>query len=211
MTQTYKHQIPTAKEFTTLKKTDLLYALLQTKSKWTGQEGTPRYVNKEDVVWSKLRRELKVSSVKTVKSRFNKLVEAGFIKETDFTYELIVETLYTTVSTETLTFLIDTANDDVINVYAFLKWKHEFSKSKGNEFYFYNKQIVEDVLDLTYDSRTNTKINNILTSLENNGLISYTEEYIGDFKKRKVLKEVKQYHKKKEAPAAKKDFTGKEF
>jgi len=209
-TKTYINQIPTTKEFTTLKKVDLLYAYLQTISKWTGKQGTARYVNKDDFTWQELRKSLKVSSVNTVKSRFKKLVKASYVVETEFTYELKIDTLYTTVPTETLKFLIDTANDDVINVYAFLKWKHEFSQSKGNEFYFYNKQIVEDVLGLDYQRSSNEKVRNILLSLKNNGLINFVEEFIGDSKTRKVLKELKHYPKGLE-PTTKQTYTGKEF
>lgn len=188
--------IPTVKEFTHLKKVDLLYAYLQTVSKWDGKTQS-RHVMKEGFSRQEVQQAIRVSSVNTVSNRLNSLIKGGFIKELDDRYELVIETPFTLIDVRTLRFLINTANDDVINVYAFLKWKHEFSQAQGNQFYFTNTQIVEDVLGLRYSARTNELVGDILTSLKNNNLIDFTIQNIGGFKTKKVLISVEPYLEEK--------------
>lgn len=184
--------IPTAKEFTHLKKVDLLYAYLQTISKWDGKTQA-RHVWKADFTRQEAQVAINVSSVNTITNRLNTLIKSGFVIEHEDHYELTVETAFTLIDTRTLEFLINTANDNVINVYAFLKWKHEFSQNHGNDFYFYNKQIVEDVLGQPYNDRSNRRVNDILSSLKNNGLVNFEIKNIGGFKTQKVLTFVGQY------------------
>lgn len=180
-------QIPTTKDFTQLRNVDLIYGYLQSISKWDGKTSY-RYVNKSEFVRSEVKRLLGVGSVNTVSNRLNALIKNGFVKEEDGKYILQVDTPYVLVDFKVLKFLLDTSNINVINVYAFLKWKFYYNSDR--DFYFTNKQIVEDVLGYTYNTRENEKVGNILTSLENNNLIEFEVVHIGGYKSKKYLRNV---------------------
>lgn len=83
---------------------------------------------------------------------------------------------YTLIPLETLKYLVDTANENVIKVYAYLLNKYQY-KQKENERYTFN--LSELCAAIGYSSKSdNTAImRNILKSLQNNHLIRYEESY----------------------------------
>ena len=116
------------------------------------------------------------------------------------------EYLYVEIKTETLKFLVDAANSNVIKVYAFLKLKqqqHDRYHKNGDSFRF----AKEDLLDVIgYKAknygRSMEMITHILDSLQNNGLIKFHKEPVeltsGHSTEYHVLDEVNDDYKKSE-------------
>lgn len=125
-------------------------------------------------------------SVMTVRNTLKLYEELGLIyndKVMDL-YGNIVEVIvlsqnfeyYTLIPYETLQFLVDTANDNVIKVYAYLVNKHQY-KQKERQQYTFNLTELCAAIGYSAKSENTAAMRNILKSLQNNKLITYRESY----------------------------------
>lgn len=154
---------------------DIIYCLLQVESNHTeGEEH--RYISKEKVNKKQWANTLGMN-LRTFNRKFKELLDSGKITEQGDYYIIPrdISKYYYMMPVETMKFLCDTANDDVIKVYSYLGRLYENGKGEG---YFTKKHLIEVVLGAKgKNKREWEKINNILDCLKNNGLIVYEEQY----------------------------------
>lgn len=165
-----RNQIPTDAKFTHLRKVDRLYAYLQSISEWNGIPGESRFVSRGKYSPSEIGKMLD-RTTRTVQRQMSKLKESGFVYEDDGKLFLVQPTVYTTVSPETLVALYQTSTDDVINVFAFLRWIYIAGQKKGRRATFVRSYILEEVLGLSLTGPNYTKIDNILNDIALKGLV----------------------------------------
>lgn len=184
MTNTTKNnrRIPTGEDFMKDKKIfDLLYVKLQIESSW--KEGEKhRYIAKKDINKSVWATDLKVSRP-TLDTKFKSLIEKGYIVEhtsengTEYYKIPQKDCYYSLIPSETLTFLLDTTNEDVIKVYCLLE---NLWRSYGKEGFFTKINLLTSI-GYSASAKTKTrmyeKINNILKALEMFGLVAFEERY----------------------------------
>lgn len=104
----------------------------------------------------------------TIRDLYNKEVEVIVLSQKfDF---------YTLIPIETLKYLVDTANENVIKVYAYLLNKFQY-KQKENDRYTFNLSELCAAVGYSAKSENTATMRNILKSLQNNHLISYEESY----------------------------------
>lgn len=177
-----KRRIPTGEDFMKDKKIfDLLYVKLQIESSWTEGE-THRYIAKNDInrtVWGS---DLKITAP-TLRARFKTLIQKGYIEEYKSAdgkeyYRLPQkDCFYSLIPRETLTFLLNTTNEDVIKVYCLLE---NLYRTYEGSAYFTKINLLTSI-GYSPSSRNNQrmyqKINHILLALEKFGLIEYEEKY----------------------------------
>ena len=104
----------------------------------------------------------------TIKDLYGKEVEVIVLSQ-KFDY-------YTLIPIETLKFLVDTANENVIKVYAYLLNKYQY-KQKENDRYTFNLSELCAAVGYSAKSENTATMRNILKSLKNNHLINYEESY----------------------------------
>jgi hypothetical protein len=92
-----------------------------------------------------------------------------YVLSQDFNY-------YQYIPLETLRYLVDTANENVIKVYAYLLNKYEW-KSQEQQYYTFTLSELCKTIGYAVTSDNTKTMRNILKSLSNNALISYTETY----------------------------------
>lgn len=80
------------------------------------------------------------------------------------------------IKTDTLKYLVDTANINVIKVYTYLLNKFIYKKNSNEKYSFTKKELCKSI-GYSYRNDNISKINNILTCLKNNGLIEYSQSY----------------------------------
>ena len=160
----YKNQFPTDD---VLIKVDKLYGYLQSISTWDFFENEGfRYVLKEDYSPTKIARKLGVTRA-TVYNQMSKLLKNNFVEDLEDRYVLKYDkTRYTTVSPEVLNFFSDiTAKDEMLALYSYFR-------AKGHDaFYFTRSHIVQNVWKKSNDSHNYRKLDNILYTLNQLGLI----------------------------------------
>lgn len=124
--------------------------------------------------------------IRTVRARLRKLEEYNFIKRTKVlnkegskymeVYELPSVGQYHKIGKDTLNYLINTTNDDVIKVYSYLLYK---CNNVNYNYLFSIKEIVEEVLGLNYSKDSNReKAKDLLDMLIKIGLLKLTDKRI---------------------------------
>ena len=137
-TDNNKRRMPTGKGVMDDKKfNDLVYAYLQSISYKIDSMSEYRFIYKNQLNYTKISRELKVN-LKTLKSKIKYLFEAGFIKEKQSgeltIYELPnLKEYYFLIPNETLKYMVDTCNENVIIAYAYLG---QLKNALGDKSYF---------------------------------------------------------------------------
>lgn len=170
----YKNQFPTDDVFMSLIKVDRLYGYLQSISSWDFLDnGGFRYVLKEDYSPTKIARKLGITRA-TVYNQMNKLLKNNFVEDLEDRYILKYDkTRYTTVSLEILNFFSDiSAKDEMLALYSYFRAMYNYHKHKGHEaFYFTRSHIIQDVWKKSNGSSNYRKLDNILYTLNQLGLI----------------------------------------
>ena len=135
-----KRRIPTGGTVMEDKKfNDILYAYLQSIS-YRDPNKEDRYVWKNDCKREDLDKALKMN-LSTLKRKFNHLVSNGYIVEKEDTFELPKVSQWNFfIPVETLKFLIDTTNEDIITVYAYLGQLKNQMKDKA--YYTESKLLI---------------------------------------------------------------------
>lgn len=156
-----------------------LYAYLQSISQITENKETVVYktaLPKQTFICS----ILGIKSPKTYRAHLNYLIEQGYVVETEDKYYLPnQEEIYFLIPLQTLKFLNDTMTEQVIKIYIYLgqRWKYK------QNYVFTAEEIGKHIgIALSNHMRNYEIINNALTCLYNNGLITY-EEFYGEDKK----------------------------
>lgn len=170
----YNNQFPTDDVFMSLIKVDKLYGYLQSISAWDFfDNGGFRYVLKEDYSPTKIAKKLGVTRA-TVYNQMNKLLNNNFVEDLEDRYVLKYDkTRYTTVSAEVLNFFSDiTAKDEMLALYSYFRAMYNYHKHKGHEaFYFTRSHIIQGVWKKSNGSANYRKLDNILYTLNQLGLI----------------------------------------
>lgn len=184
-----KRRIPTGGTVMEDKKfNDILYAYLQSIS-YRDPNKEDRYVWKNDCKREDLDKALKMN-LSTLKRKFNHLVSNGYIVEKEDTFELPKVSQWNFfIPVETLKFLIDTTNEDIITVYAYLGQLKNQMKDKA--YYTESKLLIllgyktklrtkDENGNQMYRASTNSRdwerINNIIKALKLFGLLTTVEK-----------------------------------
>lgn len=198
---TEKRRIPMEEKFmkgdkniSKSKPNDVLYGYLQMISYLDG-DGR-RFVYKKDYAPSKVEEYFGCDidgkprfPKKNVQRAFRVLVQYGYVRETKVVglkgnyvkaYELPydVNELFQYIDLETLRFLLNFSNTNVIKVYIFFKYKYFCF---GDKFVFTKKMLLEECFGLSSTTKHKSnmdKLNDILKGLRILGLIDWCEYYI---------------------------------
>ena len=195
-----KRRFPLKEEFLSDKTmNDIIYGYLLANSYLT-KENNKRYCWKSDVTAGKIIKyfdEMGIESPvkeRALRDMLKTFEKINLLKEDKLNNRAIYiipdikwidgkpEYLYVEIKTETLKFLVDAANSNVIKVYAYLKMKqqqHNKYHKEGGAYRF----AKEDLLDVIgYKAknygRSMEMITHILDSLQNNGLIEFHKESV---------------------------------
>lgn len=177
-----KRRMPTGEGVMDDKKfNDLVYAYLQSISYKIDSMSEYRFIYKNQLNYARISKELKMN-LRTFKSKIKYLFETGFIREKQSSeltiYELPnLKEYYFLIPNETLRYMVDTCNENVIITYAYLG---QLKNALGNKSYFtkgkllillgYKINVVRDgVKKITpsTNQRDWERINSILDMLEN--------------------------------------------
>lgn len=219
-----KRDFPMKKEFLSDKKmNDIIYGFLQTNSYLTSDR--KRYCWKSDVTAGQIikyfeeqetKSPIAERTIRDLLKLFEKahLLEEGLLenKKVYFLPDPSKEDGYVEIKTNTLRFLVNTANSNVIKIYAQLKkmWECHI-KFRYKEKYRFSKADLLTLLGYktTSYSANYKMIDDILTCLQNNELIKVHKEGIvttaGKPTEYYILDEVKDDYKKSIPTRAKED------
>lgn len=171
-----RNQIPTDPNFSSLRRVDRLYAYLQTISQWDGIKNEPRYIKKEDYSTAKIAKALD-RSTRTIQRQLLKLKDSGYVREEDDKIYLDLPTVYTTVNPKTLIALYQTSTDDVINVFAFMRWIYVSAEKKGRPATFVKSYILKEVLGISANGQAYERLDNIINDIVLKGLVELKMTY----------------------------------
>lgn len=177
-------RIPMEEEFMKDKMiSDLLYSMLQSYSNWNKEENH-RYIPKKIIKKSKWAKALGISRP-TLDKRIGKLLEKEYLIDKEDYYILPNKgEYYFLVPVETLNYLINTANHNVIKIYCHLGLLYKFY---GNKAYYTQSKLLEVIGYDKTDKNNHKTIKHILTSLKLNGLLVTTSENEGIITKERIL------------------------
>ena len=177
-------RIPMEEEFMKDKMiSDLLYSMLQSYSNWNKEENH-RYIPKKIIKKSKWAKALGISRP-TIDKRIGKLLEKEYLIDKEDYYILPNKgEYYFLVPVETLNYLINTANHNVIKIYCHLGLLYKFY---GDKAYYTQSKLLEVIGYDKTDKNNHKTIKHILTSLKLNGLLVSTSENEGIITKERIL------------------------
>ena len=186
---------PTKEEFLGDKKlNDIIYGFFQTHSYLTTDR--KRYCWKQDVSAGKILsyfKEIEKSTdsmpkERTIRDMAKLFINCGILSEGEIDKKKVYYLPdlkggeYVYIKTETLKFLVDTANSNVIKIYAFLKKKQQQHKDFNfKEPYRFSKSKLLEVIGYCGNGshgETLEKISRILDCLINDGLIKVHQEWV---------------------------------
>ena len=127
---------------------------------------------------------LGIKSTKTLRSHLQELINTGYVIEEDTLYILPnKEDVFFNIPLKTLQYLNDTVKEQVIKAYIYLGQRFKYKPG----YVFTAVELAEHIgLKLNNNSRSYVAINNILESLQINGLIDYVEFYEGNKPKKRL-------------------------
>jgi hypothetical protein len=171
-----------------------LYAFLQSMSMVVNGETV--VVKKSLPTQAKICDIIKIKSPKTLRAHLMYLIEQGYVEEREGHEDLFFlpahEDIFLMLPLSTVQYLVDTATENVVKTYIYLFQRFKW---KGSGYVFTIEELGEH---LGYKVQGRTRyyemFNNILTCLENNGLITY-ENFFDGKSPRKRLLNVSEKHK----------------
>ena len=203
-----KRRMPTGEGVMEDKKfNDIVYAYLQSVSYKIEDISEYRFLYKSQLNYTRIARELKMN-LKTCKSKIKYLFENGYIvevKKDNLTiYELPnLGQYYFLIPNETLKYLVDTCNENIIITYAYLG---QLKNALGEKAYFTKSRLLillgyginakikgKKTIIPSTNQRDWDRINNILDMLENKLKLITTKEiegYDGEKKISKIIYEI---------------------
>lgn len=168
-----------------------LYAFLQSLS--YADENKQTVVYKNSLPTQKaICEKINVKSPKTYRSHLAYLIETGYLIEKEDKYVLPdMENIFLLIPLDTLNFICDTLNEQVIKIYIYLAQRYNYKKSiEPNACYEFTSIELAQHLGLKVDGnmRTYEIIDNALLCLQKLGLIDYIIIYEGKKPKKLLTK-----------------------
>ena len=172
-----------------------LYAYLQSKSMPVpieNEDGNKEYENRVDKYeigsQAEFCKAVKIKSPKTLRKYLNILIETGYVEDKGEYYLLPrKEDVFFKIPLDTLRFIQNTIQEDVIKIYIYLGQRYKFASMNGFKYSFTIKEIAEH-LGLSINSE-NSRIfvKDGLDALMNNGLIEFVSYYEGRVPKLRLI------------------------
>lgn len=169
-------QVPKIKKIIADKKYhDILYSYLQSQSKWDGEIGHPRYVDKKVINFSKIGKVLGISR-QTASKRFQNLVTLGLISEEpndkgDYILSLLPADVAALIPEKTLNLLVDTLSENSISTYIYLLRRYIANNERPFQF---SVDDIKNFIGISTTTRSNNDVvDNILYVLQKIDLIKY--------------------------------------
>ena len=160
------------------KVSDLVYGKFQLESKFI-EKGESRVMEKVRLSKTEWAKELGMSRP-TLDTKIKYLKKVKLIIDKGETFEIPeFGKRYFLIPDDTLRFLVNTANAEVIKVYTHLG---SIWKLNGTEASFTQRQLLEILGYAPNKTENHKKISDILTCLVNNGLVAYREQKVGQKK-----------------------------
>lgn len=133
-----------------------------------------RYLTKQQVVEHKLYKN--ENGYRAFRRKISKLIEFGLIHEDEDSFYFSDCERYFITEKETLRYLTNVSNDDVLRTYVFLGKMYNWSKNKAD----HTKIISIDTICLSIGRDLNTYnrklVKNVLIMLSNSNLVEYTKD-----------------------------------
>lgn len=182
-----KRRIPLERKFMCKKINDILYGYLQSVATFNPNTNT-LYVKKDDVSFSELERMFDGKfKRRALSNHMENLKVYDFVKEDTmvdaygdvikiYTLPYDEERIYKSISMDTLTKLINIGINSTIGIYIYLLDKSE----RENRCLFTSEELIKNCLGIktATHSRDFERVNDILKSLLDNGIIEFKEVYI---------------------------------
>lgn len=162
-----------------------LYALLQSLS-YPNDEGLTVVYKKDLPTQKEICSTIKVKSPKTYRSHLEYLIEQEYIIDKNEMYVLPnKEDIFFMIPLDTLKFLRDTLQEQVIKIYIYLGQRYKFK----NNYEFTVAELASHIgIKLEGNARGYEVIDNALLCLQKLGLIDYVVFYEGARPKRRLTK-----------------------
>lgn len=169
-------QVPKIKKIIADKKYhDILYSYLQSQSKWDGEIGHPRYVDKKVINFSKIGKVLGISR-QTASKRFQNLITLGLISKEpndkgDYILSLLPADVAALIPEKTLNLLVDTLSENSISTYIYLLRRYIANNERPFQF---SVDDIKNFIGISTTTRSNNDVvDNILYVLQKIDLIKY--------------------------------------
>ena len=193
MSKDENRRFPMKTDFLSDKKLDdIMYGFLLSNSYLTNDNR--RYCIKADVTAGQMikyfkEQDKKIASERKLRDMFKLFMNIDLLSEGEYDKKKVYfipdldgkdGRIYVRIKIQTLKFLVDTANSNVIKIYAYLKMMMEIhNKRYTTAFRFAEKDLLEQIGFKTINYSNNyAMIRNILDSLRNNGLIEFHKEFV---------------------------------
>ena len=171
-----------------------LYAYLQSKSMpvLINKNGNKQYetrVDKFDIgSQQKLCDAIGIKSTKTLRKYLKILIDTGYVEDIGEYYLLPKkQEIFFKIPLQTLRFIQNTIQEDVIKIYIYLGQRYKFAQMNGLKYSFTFKEITEHLgLSLTSEN-SRIFVKDGLDALMNNGLIKFVSYYQGRIPKLRLV------------------------
>ena len=171
-----------------------LYAYLQSKSMpvLINHDGIKEYETRVDKfdIGSQLDlcKAIRIKSTKTLRKYLNILIETGYVEDMGDYYLLPKkQEIFFKIPLDTLRFIQNTIQEDVIKIYIYLGQRYKYAKINGLKYSFTFKEIAEHLgLSLTSEN-SRIFVKDGLDALMNNGLIKFVSYYQGRIPKLRLV------------------------
>ena len=171
-----------------------LYAYLQSKSVpvVVEENGIKNYETRVDKFeigsQATFCKAVKIKSPKTLRKYLNILIEEGYVEDRGQYYVLPQrQEIFFKIPLNTLRFIQNTIQEDVIKIYIYLGQRHKYASLNGFKYSFTIKEVVEH-LGLSVSSQNSRAfVKDGLDALMNNGLIKFTSYYEGRVPKLRLV------------------------
>lgn len=136
----------------------------------------------------KAAKKIRIGTAKTWRSHLNILLNKGYIVDKGEYYVLPqVEEIFFTIPLETLKFMVDVLQEDVIKVYIYLGQRYKYAQSIGTLYSFTRKELAQ-ALGKSYSDGNREFIDHALDCLMNNGLIRVVTYSDGKARRLRLVK-----------------------
>ncbi len=110
-------------------------------------------------------------SSRTINRQLGKLKETGFVKDMGDRYDLVIDSLFTTIHPTTLKYLYTTQNNNTIVTYAFLRAMYSFFQERSKRFFFTKRYLITKVFGQQPSGSAYESFDAILDTLIKLGLV----------------------------------------
>lgn len=131
---------------------------------------------------------VKIKSPKTLRKHLNALKQTGYVKDMGPYYLLPrKEDIFFKMPLDTLRFIQNTIQEDVIKIYIYLGQRNKYALMNGYKYSFTIKEIAEHLGLSINSSNSRTFIKDGLDALMNNGLINFVSYHDGQVPKLRLV------------------------